>query len=751
MLVRFVFCGLITTVLKIDACKSTTKIMKTTQKPTGGYRSFLLFCGLILFKQADILAFSVGDEVETTGPVFVRSTAAGSILGSQNSEVIGTITDGPTVAILNGTSYTWYDINYPSSPSGWVASINLESAPPTVSTLAASLVTTDSAMLNSTVYPNSSSTSIYFEYGTTATYGSSTATLGIGTSSGNYGRLVSGLSPNTTYHFRIVAYNGTGLSQGPDSTFQTSVQPTPIVSTLQASSILASSATLNASIDPNGANTTFYFQFGLATDYGNTTTSGSTTVLLDVGDPISGLVANTVYHYRIVANNQGGTSYGNDLTFTTSMPVNSLTIIPIFDSTITNDLQATTIEATINSAIAVYESKFSDPITVFIRFQEVTSGLGASKKNAITILYSDYIAALTTHATTADDAMALAHLPNTANNPVNGNEEININLPLARALGFSADPPPGQPDGIVALNTGIMNLSADQTNPNDYSLFAAASHEIDEVLGLGSALNGRSNGDPYPTDAIMPEDLFRYDQNGVRSFTTDPNAIAYFSLDGVSILAQFNQYSPPPSTFYDFGDWYSLGDTYTPQVQDAFQKPGEEPVLGVELRLLDIIGFHLIGLPPKIDQTVTFAPLANKTFGESSFTVSATASSGLLVSFSILSGPAILSGNNNVTITGIGTVVIQASQAGNENYNAALNVDQSFTIYASPQINIVQSGNAFIINWPINVNNFVLQSTPSLIPPISWSTVTTSPVIVNGLFTVTNDSTVGNMFYRLMK
>jgi len=86
----------------------------------------------------------------------------------------------------------------------------------------------------------------------------------------------------------------------------------------------------------------------------------------------------------------------------------------------------------------------------------------------------------------------------------------------------------------------------------------------------------------------------------------------------------------------------------------------------------------------KGNQTITFGALSNKTYGNSSFSVSATASSGLTVSFSIASGPATISGNT-VTITGAGTVIVRANQTGNDNYNAATPVDQSFTVSKANQ------------------------------------------------------------------
>lgn len=78
-------------------------------------------------------------------------------------------------------------------------------------------------------------------------------------------------------------------------------------------------------------------------------------------------------------------------------------------------------------------------------------------------------------------------------------------------------------------------------------------------------------------------------------------------------------------------------------------------------------------------QTITFGALANKTFGDASFAVSASATSGLTPTFSVFSGPATISGNT-VTLTGAGTVVVRASQSGNSEYAAATPVDQSFEV-----------------------------------------------------------------------
>lgn len=82
------------------------------------------------------------------------------------------------------------------------------------------------------------------------------------------------------------------------------------------------------------------------------------------------------------------------------------------------------------------------------------------------------------------------------------------------------------------------------------------------------------------------------------------------------------------------------------------------------------------------NQAIAFSSIASKTYGDAPFALTATASSNLPVSFRIVSGPATVSGNT-VTLTGTGTVVVEASQAGNASYAAAPAVNQSFVVAAA--------------------------------------------------------------------
>lgn len=267
-----------------------------------------------------------------------------------------------------------------------------------------------------------------------------------------------------------------------------------------------------------------------------------------------------------------------------------LVITPTFDSTITTDPNAATIENSINAAIQYYERQFGDPITVTILFQEMGSGLGQSSTYYSTMTYSDYFTALTADATTTNDAIALAHLPGGPNNPVDGTPNIDVTTANQRAIGFNTTPPPGQPDSTIGLNTSLMNLDRTTIDPNKYDLMAVVWHEIDEALGTSSGL-GQGN--------IRPVDLFRYTAEGSRTYTTAGDD-AYFSIDGgATDLARYNQ-----DASGDYGDWWSTGP-HTPQVQDAFGTPGATPNPGVELIVLDVIGYDLASaVPPPMLQVV---------------------------------------------------------------------------------------------------------------------------------------------------
>jgi hypothetical protein len=209
----------------------------------------------------------------------------------------------------------------PSPTPTATASPTPTGTPASVATNPATNVASFLATLNGTVNPHGSVTTVYFQYGTTTSYGFATS---IQTKSGNTNQNVSanisGLTANTTYHFRIVAANSGGTTRGADRTFTTlSATGPPVVITNSASSIASFSATLNGSVDPHGLSTNVHFEYGTTTNYGSTTTSQNKTgnTYQSVSASINGLTANTIYHFRVVATNSAGTTHGTDRTFTT--------------------------------------------------------------------------------------------------------------------------------------------------------------------------------------------------------------------------------------------------------------------------------------------------------------------------------------------------------------------------------------------------------------------------------------------------
>ena len=193
--------------------------------------------------------------------------------------------------------------------------------PPVVTTSTATLIASFSATLNGSVDPHGLTTTVYLQYGTTTSYGLTTAPQSkSGNTYQNVTANISSLTASTTYHFRMVATNSAGTRYGSDRTFTTlSATGRPVVITNPATNIATNTATLNGSVDPHGLTTTVYFQYGTTISYGQTSASQSKTgnVYQNVSANISGLTALTTYHFRIVGTNNSGTTYGSDRTFTT--------------------------------------------------------------------------------------------------------------------------------------------------------------------------------------------------------------------------------------------------------------------------------------------------------------------------------------------------------------------------------------------------------------------------------------------------
>ena len=164
-------------------------------------------------------------------------------------------------------------------------------------------------------------TECFFEYGETTEYGHKASCEPPTPYSGaeNVSANITGLTPETIYHYRLLAANSNGiLRAGEDRTY------TPhAVASLQteaATNVEPTAAKLNGSFTGNGEDTHFYFQWGTTTAYGKETPhldAGSEAKPEHVSEPLPGLESATTYHFRLVAENTAGTTYGADQSFTT--------------------------------------------------------------------------------------------------------------------------------------------------------------------------------------------------------------------------------------------------------------------------------------------------------------------------------------------------------------------------------------------------------------------------------------------------
>ena len=108
-----------------------------------------------------------------------------------------------------------------------VAPAAASAAAPTATTLGAAQITITSATLTGNVNPNGVATTYYFQYGTTTAYGARTPSTGVGKGTATVAAAaqVTGLAPNTRYHYRVIAHNADGTDAGADRTFKTPRQP----------------------------------------------------------------------------------------------------------------------------------------------------------------------------------------------------------------------------------------------------------------------------------------------------------------------------------------------------------------------------------------------------------------------------------------------------------------------------------------------------------------------------------------------
>jgi hypothetical protein len=174
-----------------------------------------------------------------------------------------------------------------------------------------------------------------FVYGTASAFEQSTPTVDGGSAYGDVeaAQTVEGLQPNTTYHYALVANNEAGMeSISNEGTFTTQPEDiAPLVQTGSPEAIAGEVATATGTVDPRGLPTSYEIEFGTDTGYGTEIfgEAGSGTSTIPIAVTLQALSPGTTYHYRLVATNTGGTTYGADETFTTPAGPSVVLIQPL--------------------------------------------------------------------------------------------------------------------------------------------------------------------------------------------------------------------------------------------------------------------------------------------------------------------------------------------------------------------------------------------------------------------------------------
>ena len=249
----------------------------------------------------------------------------GTNLGSKSYDVNG---DGVAFITFSGLAKSVTLGKYSGSPSydnftfGSATVGTPVAEPPGVTTSAATSVGATTATINASVNPGGAATTAQFEYGLTNGYGS-TASISLSPNNGITGQTVSanlsGLTPNSTYYFRVAGSNSVGSRNGPGMTFNTMANNAPTNITLAPSSIMenntanATVGTLAAVDADSGQTHTFSKVSGTGdTDNAHFNISGTDLILI----PSADFETKSSYSVRVQADDGAGGTFAKALTVT---------------------------------------------------------------------------------------------------------------------------------------------------------------------------------------------------------------------------------------------------------------------------------------------------------------------------------------------------------------------------------------------------------------------------------------------------
>jgi plastocyanin len=181
------------------------------------------------------------------------------------------------------------------------------------------------ATLAGSIEPEGNPTEYHFDYGSASIAEHSSASTSLGAAdftSHSVSLPISALLPGTEYHFElIVSYGVSQTVSGGPQTFTTAQAAEPVVSTLAASAVEETEATLNGKVDPEGGvEAEYFFEWGTGSGGAYEHTTKVVSLPSDGAEHqasavVTGLTPGSEYHFRLVAKNELGSVQGDDLTF----------------------------------------------------------------------------------------------------------------------------------------------------------------------------------------------------------------------------------------------------------------------------------------------------------------------------------------------------------------------------------------------------------------------------------------------------
>ncbi len=367
---------------------------------------------------------------------------------------------------------------------------------------------------------------------------------------------------------------------------------------------------------------------------------------------------------------------------------------------------------------------------------------------------SSIITGVTTTAGVAVDSLGNLYVADTRDHLV----KVPVSQPPT--LTFSAEPydSTGLPQSVILENIGNASLTLTGLT---------AGTNFEQVSGPGSPADCAASSAVAPGAQCNISISFSPSTVGTiqSSFMLADNvlngspATQYITLNGTGQQAsqQISFPAPPATVTYGSGP-YTLNATASSGLPVSYNLVGSAATLSGST--LTITGTGVVNIYASqagnadyaaaltivqamtinpASQTITFGGLpATATYGSAGpYTLNATASSGLPVSYSV-TGPASISGST-LTITGAGTVLVTAAQAGNGNYTAATSVSQTITVSAASQT-ITFTGLPASATYG-SAGPYTLNATASSGLPVSYSV--TGPATVSGsTLTITGAGTV---------